>query len=250
MRDDDSTLFDDDHGMASNLGDDIADEVVAEEEREREGADRDSRVPLLQSPLRVVDEADVVSESLIKRKVDAINPDLNGDGVISPREARIARMRKALIRAHVHLHKAVRIILQIALIVAVCMAGERLADILPVDVPSNIVSMIVLLVFLMTGTLRMRNIADGANFLLDHMSIFFIPAAVAIMGSFSMIAPNIIKLVLICLITTVLVFFVTSFTVSTVMNLMARLDARKARAAIAGGDAQAAVRTDSKEGAR
>ena len=127
--------------------------------------------------------------------------------------------------------KAWRVFLQLSLIVCICLAGEKIADVLPIDVPSNICSMIVLLVFLVSGVLKMDSISEGADFLLDHMSIFFIPAAVAIMGSFDLIAGNIIKLVLICLITTVLVFFVTSFTVSTVMNLMVRRDERAAAAA-------------------
>ena len=135
--------------------------------------------------------------------------------------------RRLMLEARVKARRAARIFLQISLIVCVCLAGERLADALPIDVPGNICSMIVLLVFLITGTLKMETISDGADFLLDHMSIFFIPAAVAIMGSFNLIADNVVKLVLICLITTVLVFFVTSFTVSTMMNLMTRHEARE-----------------------
>ncbi|MBS5450541.1 MAG: CidA/LrgA family protein [Coriobacteriia bacterium] len=125
-------------------------------------------------------------------------------------------------------NKAVRIVLELGLILAICLAGEQVSELLPFDMPSNICSMILLLVFLISGVLRMDNISDGADFLLDHMSIFFIPAAVAIMGSFDLLAGNILKLFVICLITTVLVFFVTSFTVSTVMNLMMRHDAKVA----------------------
>ena len=118
--------------------------------------------------------------------------------------------------------KVVRIVLQLALIVAVCLAGEKIAEFVPIDIPGNICSMILLLVFLAAGVIRMESISDAANFLLDNMAIFFIPAAVAIMGSFDLLAGNIVKLVAICLVTTVLVFFVTSFTVSTVANLMER----------------------------
>ena len=68
----------------------------------------------------------------------------------------------------------------------------------------------------------MESISLAADFLLDHMAVFFVPAAVSIMGSFDLIAPNLAKLLAVCLITTVLVFFVTSFTVATVMNVMAK----------------------------
>lgn len=135
--------------------------------------------------------------------------------------------------------KATRIVLELGLILAICLAGQQVSDLLPFDMPSNICSMIILLVFLVSGVLRMDNISDGADFLLDHMSVFFIPAAVAIMGSFDLLAGNIVKLIVICLITTVLAFFVTSLTVSTVMNLMMRRDAKLANEAGMDGNAVA-----------
>lgn len=125
------------------------------------------------------------------------------------------------------LRKSMRIILQLGLIVAVCLSGEQISHVLPIAIPSNICSMLLLLVFLVGGVLKIENIGEASDFLLDHMSIFFIPAAVAIMGSVSLLAGNILKLVLICLITTVLVFVVTSFTVSGTMRLMAAMQRRR-----------------------
>lgn len=162
----------------------------------------------------------------------------------NPHEAEIiARLGQRTAKRKVN--HAMHVFLELALIVTICLAGEKLSELLPIDVPSNICSMIVLLVFLVSGVLKMDSIAEGADFLLDHMSIFFIPAAVAIMGSFDLLAGNIIKLVVICLITTVLVFFVTSFTVSTVMNLMMRRDERLA--AEVGMDVEGAAAADVSE---
>ena len=196
--------------------DEAADEELVTEELDREGGSAPgpfgvghamTRAPRLQPSLRVA-----------APEPDASAPAAEASG--GRRERVVAVVRKAWC-----------VFLQLSLIVCICLAGERIADVLPIDVPSNICSMIVLLVFLVSGVLKMECISEGADFLLDHMSIFFIPAAVAIMGSFDLIAGNVIKLVLICLITTVLVFFVTSFTVSTVMNLMVRRDERAAQAA-------------------
>lgn len=118
--------------------------------------------------------------------------------------------------------RAFRVCMQLLLIYAVCLTGEKLASLVPIGVPGNIVSMILLLVFLLSGVIRMESIGLAADFLLDHMAVFFVPAAVSIMGSFDLIAPNLLKLLAVCLITTVLVFFVTSYTVSATMRLMAR----------------------------
>ena len=85
----------------------------------------------------------------------------------------------------------------------------------------------------------MECISDAADFLLDNMAIFFVPAAVAVMGIFSQIEDVVIKLVLITFLTTIIVFFVTSFTVSTVANLMACSEVRAAeREAAAGQESQ------------
>ena len=132
--------------------------------------------------------------------------------------------------------KAVRIFLQLGLIITVCLAGEQLSNLLPVDVPSNICSMVLLLVFMLGGVIKMECISDAADFLLDNMAIFFVPAAVAVMGIFDQIEDVLVKLVIITFLTTIIVFFVTSFTVSTVANIMARGEERKA-AAQATGDA-------------
>ena len=194
---------------AAGPGLDAVDEETVEQEEAREGIPRASShaaAPTLQSPLRV-------------------NPLVRGTGALQhtyslPFSETVVGFAR----------KTARIVLQLGLILAICFAGEKLSEILPIDIPSNICSMVLLLVVLASGVVRMDSIADAADFLLDHMAVFFIPAAVAIMGSFDVLAGNIVKLVAICLITTVLVFFVTSFTVSTVANLMAR-HAAKAPAA-------------------
>lgn len=177
---------------------------LAQQEIAREDANRGA--PALQSPLRV-------------------NPLVPGEARIQHRYA--LPFSESLVNA---VRKVVRIVLQLVLIVAICLAGEKAAELLPVDVPGNICSMVLLLVLLGAGVVRMESIADAADFLLDNMAIFFIPAAVAIMGSFDLLANSLVKLVVICLVTTVLVFLVTSFTVSTVANLLARREERRATA--------------------
>ncbi len=198
-----------------------ADEEAYRQEIAREGLgngpSKNAPVPTLQSPLRV----------------NELKPGTATIQHLYPRplaETIVAGVRKAF-----------RIILQLGLILAICLAGEQISEVLPFDFPSNICSMLLLLLFLVTGVLKMDNISEAADFLLDNMAIFFIPAAVAIMGSVDLLAGNILKLVIICLITTVLVFFVTSYTVSGVAKLMARIESRRASAGAGAGAAQGTV---------
>lgn len=183
-----------------------ADAALVHQENAREGIP-DGGSPVLQPSLR--------------------SNELSGSGSI--RRAYALPFSETLVAG---LRRAGRIVLQLALIWAVCLAGEKVADVLPVDVPGNICAMVLLLVFLISGVIRMESISEAADFLLDNMAVFFIPAAVAIMGSVDILAGSIIKLVVICLITTVLVFFVTSFTVSAVAGLLARRETRSVHDAV------------------
>jgi holin-like protein len=48
-------------------------------------------------------------------------------------------------------------------------------------VTGSITGMLLLLIFLFTGILKQEQIAETADFLLNHMAFFFIPAGVGIM---------------------------------------------------------------------
>ena len=89
-----------------------------------------------------------------------------------------------------------------------------------------VLGMVLLLVLLGTGLLKARHVGDACDCLLDNMSLFFIPAGVAIMGCVSLLEGNALKFALVCVITTVIVFLATSYTVMLVSRLTAkRVDA-------------------------
>ena len=122
--------------------------------------------------------------------------------------------------------RGARFAAQLALVVAVYGAGCAIASVLPVRLPGNIVGMVLLLVLLGTGLLKARHVGDACDCLLDNMSLFFIPAGVAIMGCVSLLEGNALKFALVCVITTVIVFLATSYTVMLVSRLTAkRVDA-------------------------
>lgn len=196
---------------AAELQAEIIDEQAVAQATAREGLD--GSAPLLQSPLR---DNELNSNSGALRRHYSLP---FGEAIFAG------------------LRKVGRIVLQLGLIVAVCLAGEQISAMLPIDVPSNICSMVLLLVFMLGGVIKMECISDAADFLLDNMAIFFVPAAVAVMGIYSQIQDVVLKLVLITFLTTIIVFFVTSFTVSTVANIMARREER-VQAAADGAPAQ------------
>ena len=84
--------------------------------------------------------------------------------------------------------------------------------------------LLLLLVLLGTHILKTKYISEACDYLIDNMSVFFIPAGVAIMGCFSMLEAAAAKFAFVCIATTVIVFLATSYTVLFVSWIMAKLD--------------------------
>lgn len=112
---------------------------------------------------------------------------------------------------------------QLCLIMGVYAAGCAIASVLPIALPGNILGMVLLLVLLGTHILKTKYISDACDYLIDNMSVFFIPAGVAIMGCFSMLEASAAKFAFVCIATTVIVFLATSYTVLFVSWVMAKL---------------------------
>lgn len=112
---------------------------------------------------------------------------------------------------------------QLCLIMGVYAAGCALASVLPISLPGNIMGMVLLLVLLGTHILKTKYISEACDYLIDNMSVFFIPAGVAIMGCFSLLEASAAKFAFVCIATTVIVFLATSYTVLFVSWVMAKL---------------------------
>ena len=122
---------------------------------------------------------------------------------------------------------------QLCLIMGVYAAGCAIASVLPIALPGNILGMVLLLVLLGTHVLKTKYISEACDYLIDNMSIFFIPAGVAIMGCFSLLESSAAKFAFVCITTTVIVFLATSYTVLFVSWVMAKMGKDTAPAPVA-----------------
>ena len=69
--------------------------------------------------------------------------------------------------------------------------------------------------------MKIEHIKEKSDFLLSNMAFFFIPSGVsAIINYFDVLKSSVIQLLLICLITTVLTFIATAFSIEWTMKLM------------------------------
>jgi holin-like protein len=110
---------------------------------------------------------------------------------------------------------------QLGVLIAVYEFGCAISSMLPIDLPGNIIGMGLLLTCLVTGILKRKHVGMACDYLIDNMSIFFVPAGVGIMGCVSLLqGAAALKFAFVCIVTTVLVFLSTSATVVLVQRLM------------------------------
>ena len=89
------------------------------------------------------------------------------------------------------------------------MLGDIISKGLSLPVPGNIIGMIILLVLLCTKTIKLDQVEDVSDFLLNHLAFFFIPAGVGLISSFTLIKSSFIQIIFICILTTIITICVT-----------------------------------------
>ena len=117
-----------------------------------------------------------------------------------------------------------KILKQLAIILAISLAGEMLSSVLPLPIPASIYGIVILFTLLVSHVLHVDDIRETSSFLIAFMSMLFIPAGVGLMTSFPLLAENLIAYIVITAVSTVLVM------------------------AVSGRAAQAAIRREGKEG--
>lgn len=94
---------------------------------------------------------------------------------------------------------------QFLVILVITFIGELLKYLIPLPVPASIYGLIILFTALITGVVKIDMVKDTAAFLIEIMPLMFIPAAVGLMDSWSILKPIWIQISVIIVISTVLV---------------------------------------------
>lgn len=113
-----------------------------------------------------------------------------------------------------------KIIRQIGIIFAVCWISLLVEHFLPFPFPASVIGMILLFFCLLAGVLKIEHIQEKADFLLGNMAFFFVPAGVSIMNYFDVLKSAAVQLVIICVVSTVVTFAVTAWSVKLTVKLM------------------------------
>lgn len=98
---------------------------------------------------------------------------------------------------------------QFGWIMFVTCLGEILKYLLPFPIPASIYGLILMMIFLMTGLIKLDRVHQAGTFLIEIMALMFIPAAVGIIESWAQLQRIILPVSIITVITTVMVMVVS-----------------------------------------
>lgn len=115
-----------------------------------------------------------------------------------------------------------KIIKQIGIFFTVCWLSQAVAAYLPFSFPSSVIGMILLFICLLAGVLKIEHIQEKADFLMENMAFFFVPAGVSVMNYFDILKSTLVPFLIICIVSTIITFAATAYSVQFVMKLMNR----------------------------
>ncbi len=121
-------------------------------------------------------------------------------------------------------------IAQVAVIVAMWLAGEAISRLSGLPVPGAVIGMFALLALLATGVIRLSSMRRGAYWLLAHMLLFFIPAVLAVLDHGEFIGLIGLKIIAVILAGTLAVMCMTALAVDLGYRLMVALENRRVHA--------------------
>lgn len=117
-----------------------------------------------------------------------------------------------------------KVLKQLAVIAGICLVCDVIAPNLPFSFPGNVIAMIVIFLLLLFKFLKESSIEDVGDFLLKNMAFFFIPSATAIIEKYEFLKGSIVVLVLVCILSTLITFLATYYTVCAVTRLQKKME--------------------------
>lgn len=98
---------------------------------------------------------------------------------------------------------------QFGIILLISALGEGLHVLLPLPVPASVYGLILMLAALTGGLLKLGQIEETADFLVEIMPVMFVPAGVGLLESWGVLQPVWVPVAAITAITTIFVMVVT-----------------------------------------
>lgn len=111
-----------------------------------------------------------------------------------------------------------KLLFQFFIIIVISFVGEMLNRFIPLPIPASIYGIVILFLALKMKWLKESQISEVCSFLIAIMPVLFIPAAVGLIESWNVISENLVKYVLILVISTVVVMAVSALVTQSVIR--------------------------------
>jgi holin-like protein len=113
---------------------------------------------------------------------------------------------------------SMKYIWQMTVILSVTCVAELLKYFIPLPIPASIYGLVLMFLLLVTGIVKLPQVKETAEFLIEIMTIMFIPATVGLMENWDVLRPILVPLIVIIPVTTVLVMGVTGRTAQRILR--------------------------------
>ena len=98
---------------------------------------------------------------------------------------------------------------QFSIILGISFLAELLEILIPLPIAASVYGLVIMLVGLITKLIPLEKVETAADFLVDAMSIMFVPATVGIMASVDTLKEMLFPICVITVVSTVLIMIVT-----------------------------------------
>lgn len=114
------------------------------------------------------------------------------------------------------LKKALRLLLELAILCSLFLSGGQLAAWLGWPIPAGVMGLALLLLLFASGVLKPAMLQLGAGWLMAEMLLFFIPALMSLLDYGALIRDEGWRILLVIAVSTLMVMVVTALTVELV----------------------------------
>ena len=108
---------------------------------------------------------------------------------------------------------------QFGIILLLSALGEGLHALLPLPVPASVYGLVLMLAALMTGIIKVGQVEETADFLIEIMPVMFVPAGVGLITAWSTLKPICVPVLIMTFISTVIVMVVTGKVTQRVIRM-------------------------------
>lgn len=108
---------------------------------------------------------------------------------------------------------------QFGIILGITFIGEVLKYILPLQLPASIYGLILMFVALIVGVIKVDQVKDAAELLIEIMPIMFIPAGVGLLDSWQALKSICLPVIFIIVVSTVVVMAVSGRVTQFILRL-------------------------------